>query len=110
MIHAVYFGNARNHDVVGFGSTTGDGGLADRASSLYTEKGDYLAVRTVRLSYTLPRNLVQKWGLNSIKAYLLGQNLHYFTGYRGYNPEVGALDLGLYPLFRSISVGLNVGF
>ncbi|MCB0585425.1 MAG: TonB-dependent receptor [Phaeodactylibacter sp.] len=104
------YGNARNHDVVGFGSTTGDGGLADRASSLYTEKGDYLAVRTVRLSYTLPRNLVQKWGLNSIKAYLLGQNLHYFTGYRGYNPEVGALDLGLYPLFRSISVGLNVGF
>ncbi|MCB9049810.1 MAG: TonB-dependent receptor [Lewinellaceae bacterium] len=104
------FGNARNHDVVGFGSTTGDGGLADRASSLYTEKGDYLAVRTVRLSYTLPKSVVEGWGLQSVKAYLLGQNLHYFTEYRGYNPEVGALDLGLYPLFRSFSVGLNVGF
>ena len=104
------FGNARNHDAVGFGSTTGDGGLADRATSLYTEKGDYLAVRTVRFGYTLPKSLVERWGISSVKAYVLGQNLHYFTAYRGYNPEVGALDLGLYPLFRSISLGLNVGF
>ncbi len=104
------FGNARNHDVVGFGSTTADGGLAERAASHYTEKGDYLALRTVRLSYNLPAALTEKWRLGSVKAYLLGQNLHYFTGYRGYNPEVGALDLGLYPLFKSFSFGLNVGF
>nr|HQU59770.1 hypothetical protein [Saprospiraceae bacterium] len=85
-------------------------GLADRATSLYTEKGDYLAIRTVRFGYTLPKSLVERWGISSVKAYVLGQNLHYFTAYRGYNPEVGALDLGLYPLFRSISLGLNVGF
>lgn len=104
------YGNARNHDLVGFGSETEDGGLVERTSSLYTEKGDFLAIRNVRLSYNFPSAWIQRLSLNSAKIYVMGQNLHYFTEYQGYNPEVGALDLGRYPLFKSISLGLNVGF
>lgn len=84
------------------------------ASSQYLEKGDYLALRTVRLSYNLPRNIMAKLKIRSIKAYVSGQNLHYFTKYKGYNPETdlsdNGRDNGRYPLFRSISLGVKIGF
>lgn len=102
------FGNPRNHDT-NFGTTFGQGAV--RTASHYVEKGDYLAIRTVRLSYNLPDHLIGKAGLSSAKVYVSGQNLHYFTGYRGYNPEsVDPNDSGRYPISRIISAGVNIGF
>lgn len=101
------FGNARNFHRPDGGTS---GGGWQGASSQYVEKGDYLSLRTVRLTYNLPTSMVEQIGLSSVKAYVAGQNLHYFTGYRGYNPEVTQLDSGRYPLFRNMSIGLNIGF
>lgn len=101
------FGNARNHHRPDGGTS---GGGWQGASSQYVEKGDYLSIRTLRLSYNLPKSLIGRLGFNSLKAYVAGQNLHYFTAYRGYNPEVTGLDSGFYPMFKNISFGVNVGF
>jgi len=101
------FGNARNFHRPDGGTS---GGGWQGASSQYVEKGDYLSLRTVRLSYNLPTSMIERIGFSSVKAYLAGQNLHYFTGYKGYNPEVTQIDSGRYPLFRNMSVGVNVGF
>jgi len=101
------FGNARNHHRP---ESAASGGGWIGSSSQYVEKGDYLSIRTVRLSYNLPSTVIDKLGLSSVKAYLAGQNLHYFTAYRGYNPETTGLDSGFYPLFKNLSLGVNVGF
>ncbi|GJM29612.1 MAG: SusC/RagA family TonB-linked outer membrane protein [Cyclobacteriaceae bacterium] len=102
------FGNARNHDT-NFGTTVGQGAI--RTGSHYVEKGDYLAIRTVRLSYNLPDQLIGKTGLTSAKLYLSGQNLHYFTSFRGYNPEsVDPADSGRYPISRILSLGVDISF
>lgn len=105
------FGNARNFDR---NVQPLAGGGNHSSSSQYVEKGDYLSLRTLRLSYNLPRSLTERLRLGSVKAYVAGQNLHYFTSYRGlnpeYNPNISGIDNNQYPLFRSLSFGLNVGF
>jgi len=45
-------------------------------------------------------------------VYLSGQNLFTFTNYTGFDPEVSSngIDNNVYPLTRTLSLGLNVGF
>ncbi|MES1249416.1 MAG: SusC/RagA family TonB-linked outer membrane protein, partial [Chitinophaga rupis] len=75
------------------------------------EKGDYLAVRELTLSYELSSALVSK-ALNNrihgLRVYVTGTNLTYFTGYSGNLPETGGADAGRYALPRTVTFGLNL--
>ena len=89
--------------------------LTDR----FVEKGDYIRLRTVTLSYKLP---VDKWKvkwLNGLKIYATGQNLLTFTKYSGFDPEVNiagqaqalqGIDSYSYPNQKRFVFGLNVAF
>lgn len=73
------------------------------ANSTYYEKGDFLCIREVTLSYILPvTTFLKKVGVSSLRLGLTGSNLHYFTGYKGNNPEEGGIDYGHYPNPRGI--------
>lgn len=76
----------------------------------YYEKGDFLALREVTLSYSLPANLARKIKLGSVRFNVTGSNLYYFTNYTGANPEEGGIDNGRYPNPRTITFGANIGF
>ncbi len=47
----------------------------------------FLRLRTVTLSYTLPKEIVNKVRLNNVRVYVTGQNLLLFTKYPGWDPE-----------------------
>jgi TonB-linked SusC/RagA family outer membrane protein len=79
-------------------------------SSTFFEKGDFLCLRELSLSYIVPRSLLQKYKLSNIRLNVTGSNLHYFTRYKGMNPEMGGNDGGRYPMPKSISVGVSVSF
>lgn len=88
-----------------------------RISDRYIEDGSYLRIQNVTLGYTLPSNLSERVGLNRLKIYGSIQNLHTFTNYSGYDPEVGSfnqnallmgVDNGRYPSPRTFTLGLNV--
>lgn len=79
-------------------------------NSTYYEKGDFLALREITLSYSLPATLLKKLKLTGVKFNLTGNNLHYFTKYQGQNPEEGGVDNGHYPNPRGIILGANVSF
>jgi len=80
-------------------------------NSSYYQKGDFLCIREVTLSYTLPKNaMFTKLGINSLRLAITGNNLHYFTGYPGNNPEEGGIDYGRYPNPRGIIGSLKVTF
>jgi hypothetical protein len=71
----------------------------------------------VQLSYTLPAALTKKFYFNNLRIYVAGSNLHYWTKYTGYNPEVvdsvpyeSGIDRGAYPIARTYTVGLNAAF
>ena len=82
----------------------------NQGSSVNFEKGDYLAIREVTLSYTIPSSLYNKIGIDNLRVYATGSNLKYFTKYSGYSPEEGGLDTGRYPIPRSFIFGVNVTF
>ncbi|MEO7045633.1 MAG: hypothetical protein ABI091_10040, partial [Ferruginibacter sp.] len=75
------------------------------------EKGDYLMLRELTLSYDLTSSFIQNKLRNKVKGlsvYLTGTNLSYFTGYSGNFPEVGGVDGGKYPLPRRLTVGAKL--
>ena len=79
------------------------------ASSRYWEKGDYLALREITLSYNLPGAAVNN-AFKDIRLFVSGTNLAYFTKYTGYSPEKGGWDNGRFPLPRSFTFGINATF
>jgi len=100
-------------------AVSGDPNENTRISDRYIEDGSYLRVRTVSLSYYIPKNLINKVKLDNMKVYVNIQNLWTFTKYTGLDPEVGAsqasdnvfgLDNGRYPAARIYTFGVNITF
>ncbi|MDR1714870.1 MAG: TonB-dependent receptor [Prevotella sp.] len=87
-------------------------------SSYYLEDGSYLRLNNITLGYTLPKKLVQKARINSVRVYGTLNNIHTFTKYSGYDPEVSASDNALtpgidnssYPRAKSWVLGVNLTF
>lgn len=96
------------------------GGNGNTNSSRYVQRGDYLRLKTVTLSYTLPKSLTNKVKLNRVRVYATAQNLLTLTKYTGWDPEVntdvaaGNIGLGndFYsaPQPKSFIGGLNINF
>ena len=84
----------------------------------YLEDGSYLRLNTITLGYTLPKKLVQKAHLSNARVYCTLNNIHTFTSYSGYDPEVAAtssaltpgVDNSSYPRSKSYVVGINLTF
>ena len=66
--------------------------------NIYVEKGDFLCLREMTLAYELPKRLLRKIGLAGVRVHVTGNNLHYFTDFKGLNPEEGGQDNGRYPI------------
>ena len=87
-------------------------------SSYYLEDGSYLRLNTITLGYTLPKKLVQRAKISNARVYCTLNNIHTFTGYTGYDPEVSAsssaltpgIDNSSYPRSKSWVVGVNLTF
>jgi TonB-linked SusC/RagA family outer membrane protein len=77
----------------------------------FVEKNDYLRLRNVMLSYTLPKSLMDKWKLRNVRVFAQGQNLHVWHNFLGYDPEVttGILGGSQYPQLKTVTFGLNLG-
>ncbi|MEJ7736852.1 MAG: SusC/RagA family TonB-linked outer membrane protein [Chitinophagaceae bacterium] len=75
------------------------------------EKGDYIMLREMTLSYDFTRDLLSKAFKNKVQGislFVTGSNLAYFTKYSGTFPEVGGFDNGRYPLPRRLTLGAQV--
>jgi hypothetical protein len=76
-------------------------------NSRFWEKGDYLALREVTLSYDLPTETFTD-KIKKLSLYVTGTNLHYFKSYSGDTPEEGGYQAGEFPLPRTFTLGLNL--
>jgi iron complex outermembrane receptor protein len=87
-------------------------------SDFWLENASYFRLQNVTLGYTLPKNLSTKVGIERLRIYVMAENLLTLTGYTGLDPEVSidglsapGIDKGnIYPMPRTISFGLNIGF
>lgn len=92
-------------------------------SSYWMEDGSYVRLKNVSLGYTIPSAFGQRVKVKSARIYATGQNLLTFTRYSGFDPEVVntgsnananpleyGVDIGFYPLAKSLIFGINLGF
>ncbi|GHB86941.1 SusC/RagA family TonB-linked outer membrane protein [Persicitalea jodogahamensis] len=76
----------------------------------FWEKGNYLMMREVTLSYEVPArplSTLLKDRIKGLKVYMTGSNLLYITKYSGTFPEEGGYDNGKYPLPRTLTLGVS---
>lgn len=85
----------------------------------YVEDGSYVKLREISVSYNLPSAFAQSMRASSAQLTLSGRNLHTWTSYSGYDPEMNLFgqltvergnDFGTYPIPRIYSVGINATF
>ncbi len=85
-------------------------------NSRTVQDASYIKLQTVRLSYNLPKTLLNKT-FRSVEIYLSGLNLLTFTDYDGFDPALNPngsanfrIDWNGYPSARTYLFGVNVGF
>ena len=89
-------------------------------STRFIHDASFLRLRNVTLGYRVPTDLAKRVSAQSISVYVAAQNLYTFTKYFGYNPEANnygnttqptyGVDQGSYPMARTVTLGVNVGF
>ncbi|MEJ1240309.1 TonB-dependent receptor [Chryseolinea sp. T2] len=85
-------------------------------STRFMEKGDFIRLKNVSLSYDFPKRLVKDFG---VRLFVSGTNLLTFTDYKGIDPESASvngadtaqgIDYGSYPNSKTYTFGVNLTF
>lgn len=110
----VMMGGAFDFEIANLNKVIAEG--RTKLSSRYVEKGDYLRLSNLSLSYNIP---VKVKGFHGIKVFAGGQNLFTLTDYSGWNPDVNCfgssvmsngVDYGSYPTVRTFILGVSAKF
>ena len=79
--------------------------------STMIEKGDFIALRELALSYDLPLGMLRKIRSSGMNVFVSVFNVAYITKYEGLNPETyTGFDPGGYPRPRQFSIGGTLKF
>lgn len=83
-------------------------GSNTRVSNKYLQNASYLRIKNITLSYQVPKQLLKKAEIASLRFFVDVENLATFTSLpKGFDPESLSWS---YPFYRTISFGLNVTF
>ena len=82
------------------------------ASDFWLRSGNYLRLKNVQLSYTLPKKILDRLPINNMRLFASGFNLFTWDEVKRIDPEANPdRNNGyFYPQQRIINFGLNVGF
>ena len=84
------------------------GGGNFQSQTKYLQNGAYMRMKQLTLGYSIPKALLSKVRINSLRFYFTGQNLFEFTKMiKSYDPEQPDRK-GDYPLDRAFSFGVQV--
>lgn len=87
---------------------------ANQASTRFLYKGDYVRLRSLKISYTFNKDFIRNAGLDNAQIYLLGNNLwtYAFDKNLKFDPDLqinGTANLTLPPM-KTYSLGVNLNF
>lgn len=84
---------------------------ASNNNTYFLRDAKYLRLKSARIAYTLPQRWLQGLGSNSqIQIYLSGRNLLTWSPLKTMDPEIRNQAAHEYPLERSYTIGLQMGF
>jgi hypothetical protein len=94
-------------------------------SDRWVESGNFLRIQNIQVGYVVPERYIRNLGIGATRphVYINAQNVHTFTKYLGFDPEVlgttvpalgyvdplqRGVDAGqIYPTPRTITIGLD---
>lgn len=87
-------------------------------SDYFLEDGSFLRLNTITLGYRFSEPVLKRLKIEGLRIYASVHNLHTFTSYTGYDPEVASsdgvlgngVDASAYPRSRSFVAGINLSF
>ena len=85
-------------------------------SDRYIEKGNYLRLQYIQISYDFDAKKLKKYGINNLKLFASVQNPFVWSRYTGVDPDVSptgydcAVDRSKTPRNKSFTCSLNIGF
>lgn len=87
-------------------------------SDRFVEDGSFIRLKTLSLKYSVPRPLLQKYGISTLDVWATGYDLYTWTKYSGQDPEVSlssnvfmlSVDNASTPRPRRFAVGLTMNF
>jgi len=88
------------------------------SSSATMFKGDYFKIKQIQLGYSLPKKLLNKAFISSLRIYASMDDWFVLTQYPGFDPETAStggtsgrgLDKGSYPNAKRMLFGINITF
>ncbi|MFY0256014.1 SusC/RagA family TonB-linked outer membrane protein [Chitinophaga sp. 30R24] len=83
--------------------------LPSGSSSYAVEKGDFIRVRDITLAYNFSSSLLSKAKIRSLRVYAQVMEPFLFTKYKGIDPEISTGQYDIYPRYRTILFGANLG-
>ena len=79
-------------------------------STLFEKDAKYLRLKTIQIAYDFHFPFMKKLGMNQLQLALSGYNLFTITPYKFGDPEARASTTPSYPLQRTYTASLKVGF
>lgn len=88
-------------------------------ASNYVEDASFVKLRDLTLRYSVPAGMARRFGATGAQLELQGRNLHTWTEYTGYDPEINmfglrtverGVDFAVYPNAREVSFGVRLNF
>jgi TonB-linked SusC/RagA family outer membrane protein len=113
-----------NHSTEYIRLTRSDDNQNTRVSDAYLKNGDFLKIRNLQIGYTLPKNLLRAVLIDNARVFVSAEDIFTFSNYvANLDPELPignnsfynsvlntGVDRGHYPLPRTFTVGVNIGF
>ncbi len=86
-------------------------------SDRFVEDASFLRLKTLSLSYNLPKKWLRKYGITKLNVFATGYDLFTWTKYKGQDPEVSmpsatslVRDNATTPVSRRFALGINLDF
>jgi TonB-linked SusC/RagA family outer membrane protein len=90
-----------------------------QVADIYIQDGSYVRLKNITLGYNFGQDIASRILAKQIRVYVSAQNLLTITHYKGLDPEANfydqnnlqpGIDYGVYPNYRTYTVGVNVTF
>ena len=83
------------------------------SSTRFLTSASYFSLRNITLGYTFPKKMLNKYKIESLRIYAVGDNLWFLSARQGLDPRqtfTGVTNSGSYSALRTTSLGLSVSF
>jgi TonB-linked SusC/RagA family outer membrane protein len=94
-----------------------NGNIFTASNDVYN--GSFIKLKSVTLSYSVPKRMMDQWKITSASIYVSATNVFTITKYPGPDPEVsndpyslisGYSDASSYPTVKQYTIGFRIGF